>query len=111
LDDDERIGDRRGESGPTGAEPARVQAALDEVDARRGPGAPSLAAADRAARRAQDAFFDACLHAGDHDAGNAALALQEAERARNCILDALSGEDWGTLVAAGYRVVDDRDRE
>ena len=111
MDEGERIGDGRGASGPTGAEPARVQAALDEVDARRGPGAPSLAAADRAARRAQDVFFDACLHASIYDAGTAALALQEARRARNFILDALSGEDWDALLAAGYRVVDGRESE
>jgi len=111
LNDDGRRGDGRGESGSTDAEPAQVRAALDQVDARRGPGAPSLAAADRAARRARDAFFAACMPASGRDAGIAALALHEAQRARDSILEALSGEDWDLLVAAGYRVVDDRDCE
>ncbi len=96
---------------PGGAGAARVQAALHALDARRGPEAPSLAAADHAARRARDAFFDACLPASGHDAGAAALALQEAERAPSRILDALSEEDWGILVAAGYRVLHERDWE
>ena len=111
MDDGEGIGDGRGESGRTRAESARVQAALDEVDARRGPGAPSLAAVDRAAKSARDAFFDAIIHASALDAGDAALALAEARRARNSILDGLSAEDWGILVAAGYRMVDERDGE
>ena len=111
VDDGECIGDGRGESGRTRAESARVQAALDEVDARRGPGAPSLAAADRAAKSARDAFFDAIVHASAFDAGDAALALAEARRARDSILDGLTAEDWGILVAAGYRMVDEWDGE
>jgi hypothetical protein len=100
-----------GDEGRSGdAESDGVRAALAAVDARRGPGVPSLAAADRAAKTARDAFYDACMGSGC-DAGAAAVALEAARRARERILDDLSPEDWETLLAAGYRIVDGRESE
>jgi len=51
------------------------------------------------------------MDSSGHDAGAAALALQEAQRARDSILDGLSAADWEALLAAGYRVVDSRECE
>lgn len=57
AEDDEGVKMARNKQGPDPvpsgpAESARLLAAMKEIDGRRGPAAPSLAKADRAARRA-----------------------------------------------------------
>lgn len=97
-------------SGSAGS--ARLQATFDEIDARRGPQAPSLGEADRVARSAYEAYMDACEYTGGLDAmGTAAIALKKARDARDSILDGLSEAEWGALVAAGYTTRDAEDWE